>query len=613
MNKTSKMMLSLLVLGLTLGVGWTQFGTGHSNLNSVVTVQAADNTVNVTDQGMVGDGKTDNSAKLQQIINDANASENVTIHVPKGNYLFTNEALNAIVLHSNLTFDFDKGAVFSIKDGNRMPFVYPSPKAGYDGGIRNVTWNNATFRGDYNRSDGQSVFTQSINHAQQVNFNHCTFDNAESPTGHYLDIDGSHGINVENSTFTGFNAQANYDYKEAIQVDYSNHKAMSYHQPGDVYDNLASYDVNVNGNSFVPLSNASGSVKSFAPNPIGQHALYAKGAGGIIHDIHFTNNYVQDAKPLLSDNGDDANIHFECVSNLYISHNTFENKGALGSGNYIRIFNTSPLVKMNNIQITDNNFVNLDPNNRYVYFDNTKGGGISGVKVTGNKITSSKSNIPFVLSAGMNPSDMTVSDNTNNKNVAVKPTDVKNTPKLQKLTGKYKGNQATNKKETYASGYNGQYAKLTAQAAKKYSLYNHIRGHAGWYIYQSKDGWAHASKSGIVYVDMRATADTGNWYRIRFSSNPNAREYWVRSGALQFDSIKYQTYQRTMTPIKKYTMYTKVFNDPQLAKLAGTTSDLGSKPVSITKSANRVSVINGKTSTYYLVNNKYWTRTGAFY
>ncbi len=208
---------------------------------------------------------------------------------------------------------------------------------------------------------------------------------------------------------------------------------------------------------------------------------------------------------------------------------------------------------------------------------------------------------------------MTVSANTNNKNVTVKPSDMKNTSKLQKLTGKYKANKATNTKESYTSGYNGQYAKLTTQAAQKYSLYSHIRGHAGWYIYSQRDGWSNAKKSGIVYVDMRATADSGKWYRIRFSSSPNAREYWVRSGALKFDSIEYAPYVRSLTPIKKYTMYTKVFNDPQLAKLAGTTADLGSKPVSVTQRATRVSVSNGQTSTYYLVNDKYWTRSSAFH
>lgn len=610
MGKSSKAILGLLVLGTFAGVGLTQFSTSAIT-GQQVTVAHAATTVNAQNQGMVADGKTDNAPLLQRIINTY--TNGVTIHVPKGTYLFTNAELKAITLHSDITFDFDDGAVFQIAGGDRMPFVYPSPEVGYDGGISNVTWNNATFRGDYNATDGQSVFVQSIHHASNVNFNKCTFDNAESPTGHYLDIDGSHNVNVKDSTFTGFNANTDFDYKEAIQVDYSNSKAMSYHNPGDKYDNLPSYDITVDGNQFIPLSKTSGAVKSFAPNPIGQHVVYGKGVGGIIHDIHFTNNYVQDAKPLLDEDG--ANIHFVCVKNLYISGNTFENKGALGSGNYIRIFNNQAAVPMSNINITDNNFVNLDPDNRYIYFDDEKGGGITDVTVTGNKITSAKSNIPFVITNGMSSSDIKIASNTNNKSTAITNTDdIKNTSKLKAaLTGKYKGGKATNKTETYQSGASNQYAKLVTSAAKKYGLYNHVKGHSGWYLYNKKDGWANAKKSGIVYIDGRATADSGKWYRIRFSSSTSARKYWVRAGALQFDKITYEDYNKTLTTMKKYPIYSLVFNDPQLAKSKGTTADLKSRSVEVTKRARRVSVLNGKTSTYYLINGKYWTRALAFY
>ncbi len=613
MKKPGKYILGLMLLGTVGGFSLANVGTNHQVNQGAIVAHAA-TTVNAVNQGMKADGTTDNAPLLQRIINAYSSEDNVTIHVPKGTYLFTNADLKAIVLHSNITFNFDDGAVFKISGGDRMPFVYPSPDAGYSGGISNVTWKNATFEGDYNATDGQSVFVQSMNHASNINFDGCTFDNCESPTGHYVDIDGSHNVNITNSTFTGFNASTDYDYKEAIQVDYSDTKAMSYHQSGDQYDDLASYDVNVTNNKFIPLSKASGAVKSFAPNPIGEHVVYKKGVHGLIHDIHFTGNFVQDAKPLLDDSGDGANIHFIMVNNLYISGNTFENVNALGSGNYIRITNSISNIAISNIQITNNKFVNLDPDNRYIYFDNSKGGGISKIKVTGNKITSSKPDIPFVLSNGLSTGDLTMSNNTNNTSTKVSTTDVKNTTKLKtKLTGTYKGGAATNKTETYSSGASNQYAKLVTSAAKKYGLYNHVKGHKGWYLYNKKDGWANAKKSGIVYVDERATATSGKWYRIRFSSSTSARKYWVRAGALKFDKITYETYTKTLTTLKKYPIYSLVFNDPQLAKSKGTTADLSSRTVKITKRARRVSVLNGKTSTYYLVNGKYWTRALAFY
>ena len=148
MRKPRKMILGFLVLGLILGVGVTQTGMNYSKNSSTVVAHADDN-INATDQGMIGDGKTDNAPMLQKILDDTKNEDNVTIHVPKGNYLFTNAELNAIVLHSHITFDFDKDAVFQIAHGDRMAFVYPSPNAGYDGGISYVNWNNATFRGDY--------------------------------------------------------------------------------------------------------------------------------------------------------------------------------------------------------------------------------------------------------------------------------------------------------------------------------------------------------------------------------------------------------------------------------------------------------------------------------
>lgn len=616
MFKPKKAVLGLALVGALGGFVAVQSTTQLATLSQPAVAHAA-TTVNAKTQGMVADNATDNAPKLQAIIDAYSASDDVTIHVPKGTYLFTNDSLKAIKLHSNITFDFDDGAVFRIAKGDRMAFAYPSPAAGYDGGISNVTWKNATFRGTYTKAGGQAVFVQSLNHASNVTFDDCTFDNCESPTGHYIDIDGSHNIDIQNSTFTGFNASTDYDYKEAIQVDYSNTKAMSYHNSGDKYDDLPSYDVTVNNNKFIPLSTSSGSVKSFAPNPIGQHAVYKKGVGGIIHDIKFTNNYVEDAKPLLDDDG--ANIHFVMVNDLTISGNTFVNKKALGSGNYIRILNNQPKIAIGNIAIKNNKFVNLDPNNRYIFFDTKAGGGISNVTVTGNKITSSKANIPFVITSGMTSSDIKISGNTNNKSTSISnSSQLKNTSKLKAaktkstLSKKYTGHKKTNKKQAFYKGVANQYAKLKTGANKKYGLYSHIKGDSGWYVYNKTDGWA-KKKSNTVYVDGRATASSGNWYRIRFSSSTNARRYWIRAGALTFDKITYDDYNKTLTTLKNYTVYTRVFNDKLLAKTAGTTATLSSRTVNITKRARRVSVINHKTSTYYQINGKYWTRALAFY
>ncbi|WP_054659026.1 glycosyl hydrolase family 28-related protein [Secundilactobacillus kimchicus] len=177
-----KAALGLALVGVLGGFAAAQATTHLANPSQTIVAKAA-TTVNAKTQGMVPNGTTDNAPKLQSIIDAYSADDNVTIRVPKGTYLFTNATLKAIKLHSNITFDFDDGAVFKISKGDRIPFVYPSPSTGYDGGISNVTWKNATFSGDYTTSTGQAVFVQSLNHASNVTFEGCTFDNCESPTG----------------------------------------------------------------------------------------------------------------------------------------------------------------------------------------------------------------------------------------------------------------------------------------------------------------------------------------------------------------------------------------------------------------------------------------------
>lgn len=603
----------IVATALTVGIallgmaGWSTVATPGSS----ETVAYADTTINAQHQGMVGNAKTVNNDAFQKMIDKWN-NGNVTVHVPKGTYLFD---AGHVVLHSNLTFKFDKGAVFRITNGDRLNIAYPSPESGYDGGISNVTWKGATFQGD-NTSDGQSVFVQSLNHAQNVTFDGCVFDNAESPTGHYIDIDGSRNINVLNSVFTGFNGSM--DYKEAIQVDYSNKKAMSYKLAGDQYDNLPSYNVTVDGNQFLPVTRKSGQVQSYAPNPIGEHAIYGHGAAGIIHDVHFTNNTVVDPKPLLDDGV--ATIHFKGISNLWISGNKFINQHVLGFGNYIYLYNSEPSYDMKNLNITDNQFINVNPTKQYIYLDagKTNDNPMSDITITGNKITTQKEGATFVDgNFALSGSGIKIKDNkttiapfTSTTVTPQKPitnTSVnKPTKKPNKQKQKLKKRKQTNKQEDYYAGLNTQTAQLKSNY-KTYSLYNHIRGHKNWNI--MKFDWKKI-KNKRVYLDMRAEADTGKWYRIRFSKNSTTK-YWIRKGALEFNKITVEDYDKELNLMKVYPVYTRPFNDPLLAKQKGTTADLNKREMTITHRARRIDA-NGHQTTYYQMSNGLWTRAGAF-
>lgn len=599
MKKVIKYIAALLLLGAATGAGIV---TSNSKQN----VEAATSfTVNAQHQGMKADDKTDNTPILQKLLDKYNSDTPMTIHITKGTYLFKDSELNAIKLRSNVTFNFDKGAIFQIRGGDRIVFAYPSPEDGYNGGIKNVTWNNATFKGTHPSANTQSVFVQSLNHAVTVNFNKCTFTNAESPTGHYIDICGSHNIHIKNSTFNGFYPKKGYEYKEAIQVDYSNSKAMSYKNSGDSYDGLPSYNVYISNNKFLPINKASGTIKSYAPNPVGEHVVYTKLFNGTIHDVYFKGNTVQDAKPLREEDG--ANLHFVAVSNLYIENNTFENKHALGSGNYIRLYNTRSDIQMDNLNIKNNKFVNLNPGNRYVYFEKDgEAGDITGVDVSNNQITSSKKSISFV-SANFSTDGMTIDSN---KVSTAKATATAKAAKQKTATPiNSKKNKKTNKVEKYYAGLASQYAYFKTNAKKTYALYTHIKGSKNWNYATKK---LKASKATHVYIDMWAEATSGNWYRVRFTSSTSSIRYWIKAGSLSFNKITYEDYSKTVTPLQSYPTYTKVFNDSTLAKSVGTTASFPSS-VNVTRRAVRTAH-NGKQTTYYYIPaQKAWTRASAFF
>lgn len=342
--------------------------------------------VNASDEGMSPVLKSNNKV-LQHII-DTNRGE-TTIYIPKGNYPFTQ---GAIILHSNINFEFQKGASFAIYDNQSLSFVYPSLYKGYNGGISNISWKNGTFKGsDIN---GQSSFTQSMNHAQNIRFDGCTFNNVENSGGHVFDIDGSHGINIKNSTFLGFNSQADTDYKEAIQIDYSNKKAMTYVFNKDKYDDLPSYDIYVLNNRFLPILNGK-KIKYYAPNPIGEHIIYDDAKAGIIHDIHFNDNQVVDSKPRR--NLGTGTINFEGVSNLYMFGNIFENQGVTGPLNYVRVYNPLLKYKMQGVYIYGNRFINVDPIKRYIVVKSVQYGiPFSNIAVVNNRIVTTQQEFTFL-------------------------------------------------------------------------------------------------------------------------------------------------------------------------------------------------------------------------
>lgn len=319
-------------------------------------------TINAQRAGL-STSSTSNNRQLQKII-DTQTDPKAVIYVPKGTYNFTG---GGVILHSHLTFKFETGAIFQATNGQAFLFVYPSPRAGYDGGIQDIKWENATFKGN-NNIHGQSSITQSLNHAQNIIFNNCNFYNAEKPDGHYLDTDGSHNITISNSNFWGFNAAPNNDFREAIQIDYSDRAGMSYIQPRDVYDDLPTYNVTIINNRFLPILNKS-SIKYYAPNPIGEHTFYPNSKNGLIHNIYFINNDVVDPKPRTGAHA--GVINFLGIQNLTVANNRFTNIHSSGPSNYIHILNPLNEYTMSGITISNNVFTNINPILQYIFLENS--------------------------------------------------------------------------------------------------------------------------------------------------------------------------------------------------------------------------------------------------
>lgn len=379
------------------------------SINGTTLVSA--NTVNAEHLGLSTKNKNNNEV-LQKIIN---SSSNVhqTIYISEGTYYFGN---GDILLHSNITFRFAKKAIFKIPSGHMLTFSYPSPSNGYNGGIQNVHWYNATFIGENHGK--QSSITQSLSHAKNISFKNCTFYNTQNPYGHDFDIDGSHNISISNSIFTGFNPAPKNIFKEAIQIDYSNRTAMTYIVPSDKYDNLPTYNVYVQNNQFLPIKTTKG-IKSFAPNPIGEHTFYINKPQRFVHNIIFNNNTVIDSIPRSSIN--QATINFDGVDHLTISNNHFINTQSRNTANYIRIYNPLNKYRISEIKIYNNTFIRINPLDQFIQLKtNTFQSGINKIFIENNHVLLTFKKVKFLaanfkISYKINETSFAVHTNINYK------------------------------------------------------------------------------------------------------------------------------------------------------------------------------------------------------
>ena len=83
---------------------------------------------NVLDYGIIGDGKTNNTAKIKEMIASVSQGGGGTIYFPAGKYL-----TGSIILKSNMTLYLDSGAViFGSADGADYPMITKDILKGYN-------------------------------------------------------------------------------------------------------------------------------------------------------------------------------------------------------------------------------------------------------------------------------------------------------------------------------------------------------------------------------------------------------------------------------------------------------------------------------------------------
>ena len=317
---------------------------------------------------LTNDDKTDNTESFNQLLTDTKDYDSTVISVPAGVYRF-----NTIYMHSNITFNFDAGAVFK-SAGNWGVIHYPSHDTGYEGGVQNVTWNNANFVGYHDDlcNGAEDAMVHSLLHAKNIIFNRCTFTSCQHVGGHCIDLGGCSNILVWQCKFIGYgnsltdhggNGNIN---SEAVQCDYAYAGGMSYKYDADAdsYDDLPTHHVYVLGCDFEPFY-VGDTIKEYAPCPVGQHI--SKNQLDMIHDIYIIGNKVIDAYPQTTAKYYFATIHFPAeVQCIVVVGNTFERDKAPASLYVVALYGSQDdTLSGDTLIVVGNQYINCDPQSGY--------------------------------------------------------------------------------------------------------------------------------------------------------------------------------------------------------------------------------------------------------
>ena len=326
-----------------------------------------DGVIDASSAGLVGDGETSNTKNFNTLLQLLPRESTTTLSFPEGHFAFTG-VLNMV---SNLNILGTPGKTYVQMPAGTvgdMVIWYPTGGAKAYDGTHDVSWKNITFQGDYrNLTPTQTIF-QSVMHASDISFDNCTFDMIQRPFGHILDVDGSTGVTVRNSTVIG-SPNRGQTFKEAFQMDVAALGASGYYDKETVFNNLPTTHMTIENNRFLPLRSESGRLLLPAAAPFGTHMAYAKTPEdeSYIRFGTFTGNYVENAAAFEGAGTENsAVIHFDAADDITISDNTFVWTGETPQPSWAVAFysRSHRMVKpkaWHGITITGNTFKNFSP------------------------------------------------------------------------------------------------------------------------------------------------------------------------------------------------------------------------------------------------------------
>ncbi|WP_416174370.1 glycosyl hydrolase family 28-related protein [Bifidobacterium crudilactis] len=326
-----------------------------------------DGVIDATSAGLIGNGTTSNTNNFNTLLQLLPKESTITLSFPEGHFAFTG-VLNMV---SNLNILGTPGKTYVQMPAGTvgdMVIWYPTGGAKAYDGTHDVSWKNITFQGDYrNLTPTQTIF-QSVMHASDISFDNCTFDMIQRPFGHILDVDGSTGVTVRNSTVIG-SPNRGQTFKEAFQMDVAALGASGYYDKETVFNNLPTTHMTIENNRFLPLRSESGRLLLPAAAPFGTHMAYAKTPEdeSYIRFGTFTGNYVENAAAFEGAGTENsAVIHFDAADDITISDNTFVWTGETPQPSWAVAFysRSHRMVKpkaWHGITITGNTFKNFSP------------------------------------------------------------------------------------------------------------------------------------------------------------------------------------------------------------------------------------------------------------